>query len=52
MIVSKEEFMCRYMERFNHKIIQELKEKLPEKGFISELTVQATQIIHELTKEV
>lgn len=52
MIALKEEFMCRYIEVLNHKVIQELKEKLPDKGFFAEMIVQANEIVNNLTKEV
>ena len=51
MITFKEEFMCRYVERLNHKIIQELKEKLPDKGYFAEMIIQANEIVCNLTKE-
>jgi hypothetical protein len=52
MMVSREEFICRYMEKLNHKVIMELKEQLPAEGFIAELQPQADAIVHSLTKEV
>jgi len=50
-MVSRTEFIAHFMERFNHKAIQELEEKLPEQCCISEQCSEATRIIHELTKE-
>ena len=50
MIVFKEDFMCRYIEKLNHKILQEFKEKLPDKGYFAEMIVQADSIVNELTK--
>jgi len=37
MIAFREEFIKRYLERLNHKIEQELKDKLPETGFFAEM---------------
>ena len=51
MIVFKEDFMFRYIEKLNHKILQELKEKLPDKGYFAEMIMQANEIVNELTKE-
>ena len=50
MIVFKEDFICRYIEKLNHKILQEFKEKLPDKGFFAEMVNQANEIVNELTK--
>jgi hypothetical protein len=44
-------FIARFWERLGHKIIPILEERLPEECCISEQCAQATQIIHELTKE-
>lgn len=51
MMVSRTEFIARFMERFNHKVIRELEERLPEQCCVSEQCEQATRIINELTKE-
>ncbi len=51
MMVSRTEFITRFMERFNHKVIQELEAKLPEQCCVSEQCPEATRIINELTKE-
>jgi len=51
MIVFKEEFMCRYIEKLNHKILQEFKERLPDKMFFAEAIVEANRIVNEITKE-
>jgi hypothetical protein len=50
MIVFKEDFTFRFMEKLNHKILQELKEKLPDKGFFAEMMLQANEIVHKLTE--
>jgi hypothetical protein len=47
----REEFIARYIEVLVHKAIPELRAKLPEEGFVSEMQPQADRIIHELTKE-
>jgi hypothetical protein len=44
-------FIARFMERFNHKVIRELEERLPEQCCVSEQCAEATRIIHELTEE-
>ncbi len=51
MIAFKEDFMCRYIEKLNHKILQELKEKLPDKGYFAEMIIQANEIVNKLTEE-
>ena len=51
MIVFKEDFIERYMATHNHKARQELKDKLPEKGFFAEMIVLANKVVNELTKE-
>lgn len=51
MIVFKEDFMCRYIERLNHKILQEFKEKLPDKGYFADMIIEANKIVNDLTKE-
>jgi hypothetical protein len=51
MIVFKEDFMCRYIEKLNHKILQEFKEKLPDKGFFAEMIIQANEIVRNIVKE-
>ncbi len=50
--VSRTEFIAHFIERFNHKAIQELESRLPEQCCISEQCPEATRIIHELTREV
>lgn len=44
--------MCKYMEKLNHKIIAELKDKLPAEGFVMDMITQANRIVNGLTKEV
>ena len=51
MIAIKEEFIERYMEKLNHKILLELKEKLPDSGFFMEMIVMANEIVDSITKE-
>jgi hypothetical protein len=51
MLVSRTEFIARFMERFAHKAIQELEAQLPEECCVSEQSPQATRIINELTRE-
>ena len=41
MITFKEAFIPKYLERLNHKILQELQEKLPDKGFFAEMITQS-----------
>jgi len=48
----REEFIARYIEVLVHKAIPELRAKLPEEGFVSEMQPQADRIVNELTKEV
>lgn len=51
-MVLREEFLCKYMEKLNHKIIVELKENLPTEGIVMDMITQANAIVHRLTKEV
>ena len=50
MITPKSEFIEHYIEKLNHKIEQELKEKLPENGFFAEMIIQANEIVKEIVK--
>lgn len=50
MIVFKEDFMCKYIERLNHKILMEFKTKLPDTGYFAEMIIEANKIVNELTK--
>lgn len=50
MIVFKEDFKFNYVEKLKHKILQELDEKLPDKGFFAEMIEQANTIVRELIK--
>jgi len=50
-MISRTEFICRFMDRFNHKTIQVLEEKLPKEGILQDMIIQANEIIHCLTKE-
>ena len=52
MIVFKEDFKFRYLEKLNHKILQELDEKLPDKGFFAEMIEQANEIVRNIIKGV
>jgi hypothetical protein len=52
MIVFKEDFIERYLATFNHKIRAELKERLENTGYFSEMVEKANRIVHDLTKEV
>jgi len=52
MIVFKEDFIERFLTKLNHKVKQELKDKLPDTGFFAEMIVEANRVVHELTKEV
>jgi hypothetical protein len=51
MITFKEVFIPKYLERLNHKILQELQEKLPDKGFFAEMITQADDIVTNIVKE-
>lgn len=51
MIVFKEDFKFNYVEKLKHKILQELDEKLPDKGYFAEMIVQANEIVRNITKE-
>ena len=48
MIVFKEEFIKRYIDKLAHKVDQELKEKLPDKGFFAEMIEQSDQTVIDL----
>jgi hypothetical protein len=48
MIAFKEEFIQRYVEKLNHKVIQELNSKLPEKGFFAEMIEAANLVVKEI----
>ena len=51
MIAFKEDFIERYLVTLNHKIKQELKDKLPDKGFFAEMIVEANEIVSNITRE-
>jgi hypothetical protein len=51
VIVFKEDFKFKYVEKLTHKILQELNEKLPDKGYFAEMIVQANEIVGNITKE-
>lgn len=51
MIVFKEDFKFNYVEKLKHKVLRELDEKLPEKGFFSEMIVEANKIVNNITRE-
>jgi hypothetical protein len=50
MITFKEEFIPRYIEKFSHKLTQELKQKLPDKDYFANMVEQADRITQELVK--
>jgi hypothetical protein len=50
MFIIKKEFIDHYLERLTHRAKQELDEKLPESGFISELTPLANEVIQDIVK--
>ena len=51
MIVFKEDFKFQFMKKLEHKVLQELNEKLPDKGYFAEMIVEANRIVHQLTRE-
>jgi predicted transcriptional regulator len=51
MITFKEVFIQKYLAVLNHKILQELQEKLPDKGFFAEMITQSNKIVFNITKE-
>lgn len=52
MISLKEEFIPRYIQILNHKVIQELKEKLPDTDFLVNMQERADEIVREIVKDV
>lgn len=50
MIVFKEDFIYRYVETLKHKVLSELNQKLPDKGFFAEMIDMADEITNNLTK--
>lgn len=52
MITFKEEFIQRYVDKFNHKLIQELNSALPDKDYFASMIEQANNIIKQLAKEI
>lgn len=50
MIALKESFIQHYLEKLNHKIEQELKEKLPDSGFLMNMIEQADSVVLGLMK--
>lgn len=52
MILKKGDFIQQYINKLNHKIIQELECVLTEEGFFSDFIKIANETVHNLTKEV
>ena len=52
MIAFKEEFIKRYLERFTHKLEQELNQQLPEKDFWASMIEKSNDIVRNIAKEV
>ena len=50
MMAMKESFIPHYLEKLNHKIEQELKENLPDSGFLMNMIDQADSIVLEMMK--
>lgn len=51
MIIAKEQFIERYIERLSHKVRTELNEHIGEGQFFSDMIREANAIVHSLTKE-
>ena len=51
-LVKREDFLKKYMERFNHKIWQEAEDRIPPLNYEMENIEIINKVIREIVKEI